>query len=247
MPSDPREDIGKQGEAIVREWLKRLGYFVLPSSLIEEGGAPMLTGQRLKVILPDNLTWREGQPGWVEVKTKSCATEHKNPPHRWEHGLSLRHWNAYLKVQELTNIPVSLAILELDTKPLLIGTLSSLERGKRVYLMEGELHVFVNRLDRKNRSDFEQWYSMESGGPGPLNDLSLPDPIQPVAPRTQKQPSAPKVAQLPLLSKKVFNIRFLLATQPYMPKVGLRLIRECREDIKVFGWEYAQRKWAKLI
>jgi len=46
---------------------------------------------------------------------------------------------------------------------------------------------------------------------------------------------------------KEFNTRFLVATQPYMPKVALQLVRECREDIKMFGWEYAQRKWAKFI
>lgn len=50
-----------------------------------------------------------------------------------------------------------------------------------------------------------------------------------------------------MLTKKEFNARFLLATQPYMPKVALALIRECREDIGVFGQEYAQRKWAKFV
>ncbi|MBA7529735.1 hypothetical protein ES705_21934 [subsurface metagenome] len=225
MRGGPREDIGAQGEAIVREWLKRRGYFVLPASLIDEGGAPMLTGQHIKAILPNNLTWKEGQPGWVEVKTKSDATEHLEPPHRWEHGLPLRQWNAYLKVQEVTKIPVSLAILELKNKLLLIGTLTSLDRGKRIFLMEGKPHVFLNRLDlrkgHKNRSDFEQWYPI---------DLSLPAPIQPVAPRTQKQSAAPQTVQLPLLSKKQFSIRFLLGAQYYMSKVALRLRREYRED-----------------
>jgi len=183
-------EIGKKGEGIVRSWLKKQGYIILPSSLIEEGGAPMLTGEHIKAILPNNLTWKEKQPGWVEVKTKSFATLHEKPPHRWEHGLPLQHWNAYLKVQELTNIPVSLAVLELDTKLLLIGSLDSLEKGKRVFYMEGKPHIFLNRLDNKNRSDFEQWYSI---------NLSLPDPIQPLARRTEEQGSAPTVAQLPLL------------------------------------------------
>lgn len=245
MPGDPRKDIGTQGEAIVREWLKGRGYFILPSSLIEQGGAPMLNGGDIKAILPDNLTWKEGQPGWVEVKTKSDASEHKNPPHRWEHGLPLRHWNAYLKVQEITKIPVSLAVLEVKNKLLLIGTLTSLERGKRISPMKGELHVFVNRLDlrkgHKDRSDFEQWH--------PLDDLTLPEVIPPGAIRTQEQQPAPKIAQprLLLLSKKEFNIRFLLKTRPYIPKVALGLVRECREDIKMFGMEYAQNKWAKFI
>ena len=49
-----------------------------------------------------------------------------------------------------------------------------------------------------------------------------------------------------MLSKQEFNTRFLLATQPYIPKVALALIRECREDIELFGLEYAQRKWARF-
>lgn len=188
MPSDPREGIGAQGEAIVRKWLKRQGYLILPASLIKDTGAPMLTGEQIKAILPNNLTWKDGQPGWVEVKTKSCATKHVNPPQRWEHGLPLRHWNAYLKVQELTGIPVSLAILELDTKLLLLGTLNSLEKGKRVYLMKGAPHVFLNRLDSKNRSDFELWYPLG-------RDYSLPDSIEAIAPRTCAQGKAPIVKQ----------------------------------------------------
>ncbi len=31
-----------------------------------------------------------------------------------------------------------------------------------------------------------------------------------------------------------------------MLKITLALIRECREDIKLFGLEYAQEKWAKF-
>ncbi|GAI43369.1 unnamed protein product [marine sediment metagenome] len=49
------------------------------------------------------------------------------------------------------------------------------------------------------------------------------------------------------LTKKQFSIRFLLASQYYMSKVALRLIRECREDIEFFGLEYAQEKWAKFV
>lgn len=46
---------------------------------------------------------------------------------------------------------------------------------------------------------------------------------------------------------KEFNTRFLLATHPYPPKVAKQLLRECREDIELLGWEYAQRKWAKFV
>jgi len=51
----------------------------------------------------------------------------------------------------------------------------------------------------------------------------------------------------PKLEEKELNSRFLLAVQPYVPKVGIALIRECREDIELFGLEYAQRKWANFV
>ncbi|MBA7560655.1 hypothetical protein ES708_02284 [subsurface metagenome] len=49
------------------------------------------------------------------------------------------------------------------------------------------------------------------------------------------------------MTKKQFNIRFLLATRPYMPKVARALVRDCRDDIKIFGLNFAQQKWAKFI
>lgn len=52
---------------------------------------------------------------------------------------------------------------------------------------------------------------------------------------------------LNMLTKQEFNIRFLLAVQPYMPKMARALIRERREDIEIFSLEYAQRKWAKSV
>jgi len=71
--------------------------------------------------------------------------------------------------------------------------------------------------------------------------------IEPTAP-----PQAPKIARrtrpLPtVLSKQDFNFRFLLATQVYIPKVALVLLRECQEDIELFGLEYARQKWARFI
>lgn len=55
------------------------------------------------------------------------------------------------------------------------------------------------------------------------------------------------VARGRTMTKKEFNIRFLLAAQHYIYKVARALIRECREDIEIFGLEYAQRKWAKFV
>ena len=46
---------------------------------------------------------------------------------------------------------------------------------------------------------------------------------------------------------KEFNRRFLLAIQPYPPRLGKQLLRECREDIVLLGWKHAQQKWAKFV
>jgi len=49
------------------------------------------------------------------------------------------------------------------------------------------------------------------------------------------------------MTKQEFNSRFLLATRPYIPKVARNLVRECRDDIRIFGLGFAQEKWAKFI
>jgi hypothetical protein len=172
--------IGKKGEDIVKEFLKKQGYFILPSSLIQDDGAPVLEGEKLKIILPNNLTWKDKQPGWVEVKTKSYATFHLNPPRRWEHGLPLRHWVAYQEVQKFTNTQVSLAVLELDTKLLLIAPLDHLAQNKRISQIQGEPHIFLAR------DDFDNWFSINT---------EIPNPIRPIAPRTLTQIKAPMYKQ----------------------------------------------------
>jgi hypothetical protein len=55
-----------------------------------------------------------------------------------------------------------------------------------------------------------------------------------------------RVPKVDKLSFKTFNLRFMLALDCYMPSVARALMKNCREDIKLFGFEYAQRKWAKF-
>ncbi|GAH42388.1 unnamed protein product [marine sediment metagenome] len=50
------------------------------------------------------------------------------------------------------------------------------------------------------------------------------------------------VARGRAMTMQEFNIRFLLAARCYMLKVARTLIRECREDIEIFGLEFAQQK-----
>lgn len=155
---------GEQGEKVAREWLISERYSVIPTSLIETGGAPVLLQyinanvDRTALILPDNLVFRHGNPRWVEVKTKSRCT-YNNSRKRWEHGMPLRHWKAYLKVQEETNIKGALAIVQLDERLLLTGSFDDVSVGACEYLGTnmpgGEPHIFFH-VDRFERWDLDR-------------------------------------------------------------------------------------------
>ena len=49
---------GLKGEKLVREWLKLRGFYVLPTSLIEVGGAPALEGHLKRIIASNSLVAR---------------------------------------------------------------------------------------------------------------------------------------------------------------------------------------------
>jgi hypothetical protein len=55
------------------------------------------------------------------------------------------------------------------------------------------------------------------------------------------------VSKAAKLKMEQFNLRFMLALDCYMPSVARSLMKDCREDIKFFGFEYAQKKWSKFI
>ncbi len=47
--------------------------------------------------------------------------------------------------------------------------------------------------------------------------------------------------------RKKFNMQFMLALDCYMPSVAKKLFEECKEDIRMFGFKYAQEKWSKFV
>lgn len=171
MQGDDKGHLGEEGEKVVRDWLISQGYSILPASLIANMGAPMLLGKE-QFILPDNLTWHKGEVGWIEVKTKSHASPHESHPKRDEHGIPIRHWIAYEMIQVHTQIPVSLAILQVDIASVGLSPIDNLKAGERIYPMDGEWHIFFNK------DDFT-WHL--------IKNLPMPRPIEPTAIRTIRQ------------------------------------------------------------
>lgn len=121
---------GLQGEKLVREWLKLRGFYVLPTSLIENGGAPALEGHVRKVIASNNLVVGDGSSFWAEVKTHQRSTMNRKYQ-REEHGIPIRLWEQYMEGQELTGIPGCLFILELKGRRILEGRLNDIAIGSR--------------------------------------------------------------------------------------------------------------------
>jgi len=66
--------MGDQGEAWVRRLFVQWGHWVVPISLIDNGGAPMLEDWIESNVLPDILAGKDGDTFVVEVKTKSRIT-----------------------------------------------------------------------------------------------------------------------------------------------------------------------------
>ena len=98
----------------------------------EESKAPMLQGRRENHILPDLDCANSVHRRWVEVKAKTVATTHRITG-RVEHGIQLRHFKSYKRVQEITGSTVWLAIAEADTGAILVGELDRLHENARVY------------------------------------------------------------------------------------------------------------------
>jgi hypothetical protein len=119
------EIFGKAGEELVRDWLKSQGFCVVPASLIDRGGAPLLESHIRNYVLPDIFASCNGRARWVDVKTKARITKNQVRD-RNETGCELRLFREYRKVQELTGLEGFLAFAHVYEKRLLIGSLDTI-------------------------------------------------------------------------------------------------------------------------
>lgn len=126
-------ELGQWGELVIRRWLTQRGYWVVPASLIDNGGAPALeTWLEEHISLPDLIAGRNGVSFWVEVKTKTKSVPHGHRQ-RDEHGVDERNWQDYLKAQEITGIRGLLAIVQLQPERLLVNGLDEVAVSAFLY------------------------------------------------------------------------------------------------------------------
>ena len=115
--------------------LQESGCYVIPSYDYAGEGQdkpPRLQGPRRAYPIPDLDVSKNGERFWVEVKTKASAT-YTRLTGRYEHGIPLRLFQAYLRVQRITGCPVWLYIVEEDTNTVLRARLDALMSQARVY------------------------------------------------------------------------------------------------------------------
>lgn len=126
---------GRSGERLVASIVQSRGWFVISSydySGEDDNKPPRMQGASAAMAIPDLDLARSGQRRWAEVKTKKSATLHRKTA-RWEHGIGLRLFNDYRRVEEETGTEVWLFVFEENTKIVLCATLNHLDKHKRIY------------------------------------------------------------------------------------------------------------------
>lgn len=182
---------GLKGERLVREWLKLRGFYVLPASLIEAGGAPALEGYLKRIVASNSLVARAGETFWAEIKTYQRATFNQQRQ-RWEHGVPIRLWEQYIEGQCVTGIPGCLYILQLNERLILEGKLDDIQvgsiktTGKHHPPSGPQIFFDVRRF---------KWYSLETLEP---LTIMLPEDLPPKTERPwEKGKKFPKGRQIP--------------------------------------------------
>ena len=131
--SRPQFRRGRAAEEVVAKRFREHGWLTIQTNAFggDEGDErPSLKGKDADFALPYLFLARSGQSRWLEVKLKSkpALDARAGKP---VHGISARLICEYQKVQAETGIPVVLAILEEDSRTLLVERLDELlDKGR---------------------------------------------------------------------------------------------------------------------
>lgn len=105
---------GKEGEHEVGEYFTGLNYSILPLYQFNDDIAPKLYTANTTVTAPDLFVFGNGKYFWVEVKTKNRWIKYLNSI---ETGCNERHYLEYLKISEITGLPVYLLFNHKEIEP----------------------------------------------------------------------------------------------------------------------------------
>ena len=106
-------EFGKQAEIAVSDWLKRRGWYVVPSYDYngDDNKAPRLAGLFSTFVVPDLDVSKDGTRLWVEVK-RYCDSPVNRKLGERVHGIKERLYKEYLMVQRVSGTPAYLMVVE---------------------------------------------------------------------------------------------------------------------------------------
>jgi hypothetical protein len=117
-------------EEALSTWLQRqYGYYVLPTydySGLGDSKAPKLYKCESGLVIPDLFACRGGSSLWMECKWKTRADWHRKTQ-RLATGISKRHFEHYIKVEEVSGVKVYIAFLHVEEDEIRIAPLSKLK------------------------------------------------------------------------------------------------------------------------
>lgn len=113
-----RLTIGEQGETVVRQWLRRLGFAAIPLCDLPSspGHGPRIAGPDEEFVAPDFLVFRAGRARFVDAKTKGQATWHR-ASRAWMTGISSEELAGYQQVAAAFGIECFVFFLHMARQP----------------------------------------------------------------------------------------------------------------------------------
>jgi hypothetical protein len=156
----PTAIIGRLGELAAAREFRRDGAGVIASfkySGENDNEAPALELEDCREILPDLDVCKRGQRCWIEIKTYSHA-EYNRTYRCTVHGISTRHYDNYVAVEERTGSAVYLAINELDTGLLIVTNRPLSQMQKYPCLCGCKSQPALCRVRRSKGNNYPQWY-----------------------------------------------------------------------------------------
>lgn len=162
----PSTVVGQLGELIVAREYRRDGWGVIASykfSGANDDEAPAIEiDDGAHEITPDLDVSKGGKRIWIEVKTHAIAAKNKklSTEQRRDvflHGVPVRLFDNYVAVEERSGNPVFLAIVQLDTREILISP-KPLSQMFKIGCMCGCRSVNAQRCTAGAPSKYPQWY-----------------------------------------------------------------------------------------
>jgi hypothetical protein len=143
--------IGRAAESLIANWLMARGNAIIPAYEIEKshGKGPQFFTHGSRHAAPDVMAFTSRGIMWIEAKRKSVFTWHRITG-RWTTGIDLSHYQDYIHVSRISQLPVWLLFLHLDDMPSSSDAALGCPQRSPVGLFGGSLDVLVKAENHRS-------------------------------------------------------------------------------------------------